>query len=248
MNHKLNIMIARKTHSFFILSVLLLFIGISYSSCMMVGVKGNGNVQTEERPVTSFNKIKIGGAFEVLLRQGDKEEVEIEADDNLLEIIETSVSGKTLTVRTDKNIRKAEVLRAYITFTDLEKLDVSGAVELKTNSPITTEKLEIEVSGAAKIDMELEVNKLVMDMIGATEIHLSGRAKDVVADISGACELNAIDLKTETFSLDANGATATEVHVTEKLTVDIAGAGSVRYKGDPKVSKDIAGAGSVKPI
>jgi len=215
---------------------------------MMVGVKGNGNVQTEERPVTSFSKIKIGGAFEVLLRQGDKEEVEIEADENLLELIETSVSGNTLTVRNDKNIRKAETLRVYITYTELSKIDISGAVNLKSNSTITTEKLVVEASGAAEIDMEVDVNKLVMDMSGATETHLSGIAKVVKIEISGAGELNALDLETEIFSLDGSGATEAEVNVAKELNVDISGAGSVRYKGNPDVSKDISGAGSVKPI
>ena len=71
-----------------IIAALLLFITLSSSGCMyMGGIKGNGNVVKETREVSSFDGIKVGGAFNVYLSQSGTESLTIEADENLLPVI-----------------------------------------------------------------------------------------------------------------------------------------------------------------
>ncbi len=46
-------------------------------------IEGNGKLVTREIPVQSFDALKASGVYELKLAQGDKEEVKIEADENL---------------------------------------------------------------------------------------------------------------------------------------------------------------------
>ena len=102
------------------------------SSCTYAykGIKGNGNVVKQERDVSSFSGIEVGGAFRVYLTQGSSEKLVVEADENLLEVIETEVKGSTLKIRTTEDIRDSKELNIYITFKNLEEPDISGACQM----------------------------------------------------------------------------------------------------------------------
>lgn len=224
-----------------------LVIAFALNSCINT-IDGNGEVTKEQRAVSSFNKIDISGGYEVLINQGDMERLEIEADENLLEYIETKTKGNTLYISTNKPIGNTSSLKLYITVVDVEDIDVSGAIELRNKGTYKTENLEIDVSGAADIDLDVDVENLTMDMSGASETTLSGTANNFEIEISGAGELQAKKLKTRNTTIDISGAGSAIVHAKKTLNVSVSGAGSVKYKGSPKIKKDISGAGSVEKL
>lgn len=222
-------------------------IAITLNSCINT-IDGNGNVKNETRAVNSFNKIDISGGFEIIINQGKRERVEIEADDNLLELIETKVKNSTLYISSEEPIGNAESLKIYITVVDVNDIDAAGAIELTNKGTYETERLEIDVSGAADINLDLVVENLSMDMSGASETTLSGTANNFEIEISGAGELQAKKLKTRNSTIDISGAGSAIVFVKKTLKVDVSGAGSVQYKGNPKIEKSISGAGSVTEL
>jgi len=228
-----------------------IFLGIvvafTLNSCINT-IDGNGDVQNEKRAVTSFNKIDISGGFEVLINQGNKEKVEIEADENLINLIETEVKKNTLYISSKEPIGSAESLKLYITTVNLNDIGASGAINLTNKGTYKSENLEIEISGAADIDLNLEVENLVMDMSGASETTLTGSANNLDIEISGAGDLDAKKLKTKNTNINISGAGSAIVNVKKKLKVDVSGAGSVQYKGNPKIEESISGAGSVTKI
>src|SRR5262245_60543573 len=84
-------------------------------------VEGSGNVITKTVNVQSFDQLDVNGVFALKLLQGSKEEVKIEADDNLQELFEVKNEGSTLTItmKKDKNFNSKNKLRVYITFKKL---------------------------------------------------------------------------------------------------------------------------------
>ena len=226
----------------------LLMISTVSAGCMeyIGGIKGDGNVVKETRQVSNFDKLDVGGAFDIFLTQGDEEKLVVEADQNLMEFIITEVVNGKLKIYTKKEIRNAEELNIYLTSKDLRYMDISGACEVKGENMFRMEELGIDASGASEIDLSLKMDLFKGDFSGATELDLQGYAREVRIDISGAAELNAYDLETEIFRLDVSGASDAKVFATEELHIDASGASSVKYKGTPKVYQDVSGASSVK--
>ena len=229
-----------------VLSVVFGLATFTSSGCMyMTGIDGNGKVKKETRNVSSFDAIKIGGAFEVYLTQGN-ESLVVEADENLLDIITTEVRGGTLVISTDKNIKNAEELNLYIGFKDLERIDISGAVELKADGRLKFDELDIEGSGASEIELDLTADRLSLDFSGASELDLAGSAGTCNIDISGASEIQAYDLELKDCTIDISGAGEAKLNVSDKLKASVSGAGSIRYEGNPSVDSRVSGAGSVR--
>ncbi len=225
----------------------LIVLSFTFYSCVNT-VDGDGNVTTEERSIDSFDKIDISGHFEVFINQGKTEKVEIEADQNLIELIETETKNNTLYIKSKEPIGDAESLKLYITVVSIEDIDISGAVELNSKGTIEAENLEIDISGAADVNLGVDVVSLAMDMSGASETTLRGKAENFDIELSGASDLQAEKLKTKHTSVDISGAGSAKVFAKKTLKVEVSGAGSVKYKGNPKITKDISGAGSVTKL
>ena len=229
------------------LSAVLFTAVILLVSCSVLGERGNGNVEKQERKVSAFNAIEVAGAFDVYLSLGTTQSVVVEADENLLPLIRTEVIGSTLRIDNKKPIHDPKSLKVFITVTDLKRIEVSGAVDLQTQNKLTLTELAIEISGATEATLEIAVQKLVISSSGGSELNFSGMANRVDLDVSGAVEIHAYELLAETVSLSISGAGEAEINVTKELNADISGAANVRYKGDPqKVDSNVSGAGSIK--
>ena len=238
----------KTSRTFFVLFVLMLLASTALmGSCIEItGIKGDGNVVKEERNVSGFTSLEVSGAFEVYLYQGKTEKLTLEADKNLMEVIVTEVKGDKLHIYTRENIKKATELNVYLTFEELEMIDISGAVSIEGEGVLEFDELYLDGSGASEIIMEMNVSSLHADFSGASEIELTGKAGSATFDFSGASELDALDFVIKHCELDVSGASEARVNVTENLEVDVSGAASVRYKGNPQVSQDVSGAGSIK--
>jgi hypothetical protein len=218
-----------------------------FSSCDIgPGIEGDGNVVTQSRTVSTFDKIDVSGSFTMILKQGDKESVDIVADENLHDIINTEVVGKTLIIDADHNIRRARSKVVYITFVDLDEIEIAGAITLKNDSPLHVGQLFLTGRGASTIDIEMVTNILDAKFSGANTVSLAGEAGQFNIRLSGASTLNAFEFSADEMEINVSGASDARITANKKLKVSISGAGSIVYQGDPEIEKTISGAGSVK--
>ena len=237
----------KRTMTIFITFLMLASSGLMGSCIPINGEKGNGNVVKQDRKVSGFTSLEVSGAFTVYLYQGNSESLTIEADENLMEYIVTEVKGDKLEIYTkNKSIQKFTEMNIYLTFEQLEMIDISGAVEITGEDMMKFDELSIDGSGASEISLKLEVGMFRADFSGASEIELLGEAKAAIFDLSGASEIDAYDFIIEHCELDVSGASDARIHVTANLEIDVSGAASVKYKGSPKVSSDVSGAGSLR--
>jgi hypothetical protein len=233
---------------FFIIFALLLLAATGFmGTCVDIhGIEVDGDVVQEERDVSDFLGLEVSGAFDVFLFQGKSESLRIEADKNLMEVIKTEVKGDKLMIYTDKNIKRYTKMNVYLTFENLEMIDLSGAVEMSSDEMLHFDDLLLEGSGASELNLNMDVVSLNADFSGAAEINLEGQAKSAVFDVSGASEIDAFDFEVKHCELDVSGAAEAKLYVSDYLKVDVSGAASVRYKGSPELTTDISGAGSLK--
>lgn len=190
------------------------------------GVHGSGKMATEQRPITDFEAIDVGGVFQVELVAGKDYSVEVEADDNLLPLIETEVRGGTLHIQLEKKVKTSNDLRVRITAPNIEKIEASGASKI-TASGLNNESLSVDCSGASRVNV-------------------SGQTASLSVEISGASSVNATELTAVNGDIDASGASRVDVNVTGELKSEASGASKITYSGQPRnVEKRQSGAASV---
>jgi hypothetical protein len=191
----------------------------------------------EVRTVSGFNSIEVSGAISLYLSQGPLEGVAVsagEAKNN--DKIKTEVKNGTLKISVDGGVWNGfnwgnKKLKAYVTTTELKRLEVSGASYVNTTGPIKSEELQVDVSGASEIKGMLNVNKLNIDISGASVAKLSGTAKQAIIEASGACKVSSYELAVENCKASSSGASNIRITVTGELTAEASGGSTVYYKG-----------------
>jgi hypothetical protein len=215
-------------------------------------IQGSGNVITEERTVSDFNKISFSGVGNLIIEQGDKESLKIEAEDNIVPKIQTSVQDQTLKIDYEWNwfsfsFNPNKPINIYVTVKDLQKIEGSGATTIKSQG-IKTENLEIKGSGAAKADISVEVQQLNSEISGAGDFVIAGKADSQKIQISGAAKYEAKNLISKTVDIEVSGAGLAAVNAQEQLNVEISGAAKVSYLGNPRLTQKISGAGKIEKL
>jgi len=230
--------------------LLLLFTGVVFSSCRFVesrGVKGNGNIKTEQRSITGFSGVETHGSIDIEVSQGDYKVV-VESDENIIPEIVTEVQNNRLIVHFKEGFNSFSYSSAkvYVTAPALNALGVHGSGNINSKGTISNnDKMEIVVSGSGDINADIHSPSVTSETNGSGSTTLSGETKDFSSSISGSGDVHAFDLKSETANTSTHGSGNTEVNAAVKLDIGIFGSGDVNYKGTPQISSETHGSGSI---
>ena len=211
------------------------------------GLAGSGKKITETRDLPSFHSIDFRGNGKVVLSQGERQEVTVRSDDNIIDKLRTEVSDGRLVISADKWVMDESDAVYDITVTDIREISLSGMGELESKGTIRVKELSLRLSGIGEISLDLEAENVMTKISGTGEIELKGQAEEHGIKISGVGELKAYDFAVRNTRVDISGAGECSINVIDTLAVNISGAGSVRYKGDPTVTVEhLSVAGSLR--
>ncbi len=225
-------------------------ISVIFATILSVAVyaQEEDSMDSKNFEVGDFSEIMLDGAFKVYLIQGDHCNVQVKCTNNdVFDDIKIRRFENEVEIKLDQSFFKYNVVSLYITFKTLEKLEIEGGVNLKTNGYLDLNNFAVNIEGGANIDLDLKAKNIEVYGEGGFLFELKGVADKLDVTIKGAGHMSAADLKTKDVSFTVAGFGTGSVYATNTLNAKIEGVGKLRYKGDPKVNQYIDGLGSVKP-
>jgi hypothetical protein len=235
-----------KRSFFLLLSLLSLF----FSACDTFGerIEGNGNVQSVSRPSGRFSGVQVSSNINLHIKQDSIWSVRIVTDDNLMDLIETTVHDNVLhiEVQDNYNLEPSKSVDVYVTAPEFRRIGASGATEVTSeNKIVSSGTFDIDVSGASNITIDLKAPRVEAGISGASKATLRGETRDISLNGSGASEFRCFELLAENADIDVSGSSNADVYASVSLKAEASGASDVRYKGSPTVNANTSGAGSV---
>lgn len=231
--------------------VIAVFLSLLFVSCWNIhindGVDGSGNVTTQSRSINeSFTGISAGGGLEVVVEQGDAAEVTVEADDNIIPLIKTEVSGSTLVIRTEGSYSTENGPVITVRMPRIKELNIDGGASMRSNGTLVSENLKLKANGGAHMELHLEADRLTINADGGAGIEAKGKALDFEVNASGGSPVEAERLQANNVTADASGGASISVYPIVSLNAQASGGGSVGYHKIPKtITKSESGGGVV---
>ncbi len=214
-----------------------------------------GHMTTREFNLTDFNKVEVGGAFQVEISQSDTFNVSVTADD--FPHIRVEKSGDTLIIRRQGIEWFAPFHaqpRAKVTLPKLVELTVSGASKGTFSNFQSTDDLAVTVSGASHVEAvniaagytTVEVsgaatltgniksnNDSRFEISGASHVELTGGANNLKAKVSGASRVDLGQFPVQNADVEVSGASNGTINLNGKLDANVSGASNLYWSGTP---------------
>lgn len=195
------------------------------------GISGEGPKVTRTLNLDDITGIGVAIGARVHLKQGNRQEVTIKAQQNIIDLLDRDVRRGhwDIGLEDNVNLKRHDGIDVYITIPTVKKLSIAGSGSIRGKNAFK------------------DINDLSVSIAGAGSIELEGNGADLDVSIAGSGDVELSDFIAQNCEVSIAGSGDCEINVAERLDVSIAGSGDVKYKGDPdKVKSSIAGSGNVR--
>lgn len=203
--------------------------------------------QSRDYTVKAFKYLHLRGTFRVKLIQGDHNSLSVRTTDSkAFDYLTINNEGDDLYIKVKREPFDFSRVTLYITFKDLEKLEIGGGMNLETEGYLDLDDLSVRVEGGARIKFLTKAKDIKIRSEGGVLFNLSGVSRSLDVRLAGAGHVNAGDLKAKDVSFVIEGVGTGLVHATHSLDAELKGVGKLTYRCNPRVTKIVEGLGSVK--
>ena len=190
---------------------------------------GDGTITTVERTVGAYTEVVFASEGIVEIRQGGEESLEVIADQNLHEFIETDVDAGVLTISTEAgfDLDPSEPPVFLVGADDLARLSIVGAGSMVAER-IDAVDLVIKIEGAGDVSIaDIDVDVLDIRVPGAGDVTVAGTARRLLIAWSGAGSIDSTGVATTEVLMDITGVVDARIGASDVVRVSGSGAGAV---------------------
>jgi Putative auto-transporter adhesin, head GIN domain len=215
-------------------AVALLF--ISTISCMMNGISGNGNIETQERNISEdFTGIKVSQGIDVYLTSNNSTKLTVEADENIIDLLRTEVDEGTLKIYFEKNVWRATSRKVYLSVPTLNSVTTTSGASVKFENTLKVDKLSLKATSGSDIYAYVDVTDLQSKTTSGADIKIKGLAKNFEASATSGSDIKASDLKADYVTARVTSGADIKVYAVKEINAKATSGGDIKYSGNPKV-------------
>lgn len=220
------------------------------------GVRGSGRVVEETRQISGVRAVELATIGELTIEIGDAESLRIEAEDNLLEYLETEVRDGVLVIDTQRgaNLMATRPVRYFLTVTAFDEIALSSSGNAVAPD-LEAQRFTVRVSSSGDLQIgSVRADTLVVDMSSSGDVSMDGLEADLIrATISssgsleiggGAVERQEItmgssgnyrarELESREVEISVSSSGDAAIRVSDRLKATLSSSGDVEYVGRP---------------
>ena len=211
---------------------------------------GSGKVVSETRDVSNYHGVELAGVGELTITQDDKESLVVEAEDNIVPLIETTVKpdGTLWIGWKGGSVQPTRPVIFKLSVKTLDRLKLSGSGSIRAEK-ISSTSATVALPGSGNIVIDhLATGPLTVALEGSGNIKLGGEAANQSVQLSGSGGYEAGGLKTEAGMVTLSGSGECKLWAEKTLMVNLDGSGEVGYYGNPAVVKNVRGSGEIRAL
>jgi len=175
-----------------LLIVIVLATSLAYSQ-KKEKIKGSKIVTTEIKKIESFTTLEVADNLEIFLVKGNEFGLEIEADDNLHDAIDATLSGSTLRLSTLKDISSYKKLSIRVTYTnDFKQVVSRNEAVVSAIASIELDDVTFKCYDYSKLFLNSKAKNFTLMMDDKSKGELNEKGENAVINLSKNASLKAL--------------------------------------------------------
>jgi hypothetical protein len=209
---------------------------------------GSEDISEETRTVGNFDEITLKGSMDVSVTVGKEKSVRVVADSNIIEYLETKVSGSNLIIDLEdgRSYRNIEKMHVYVTVPSLKAANLYGSGDIDIEN-IDSDRFSFDLRGSGDaILTDISTKSLNLDLAGSGDIQGNGSCKDLDVNLRGSGDITVKSIKCDNAEVNLQGSGDVNIFAKENAEVNVRGSGDVDVYGDPDTfDSNVRGSGDV---
>lgn len=186
-------------------SLLVIILLVTFSAMSQSKIKGNRVVTNEERSLDYFTKLEVNDKINLILKQGNQNSLEVEADENLHDVIDADVKNSTLTLSLNKRITRSKRFNITLYVEDLDQIILNDDCEVNAPEELDVFNMDIILNNKSDIQLDnLKTQFLSLEANERSKSELRVRTDSLVIHAKESSRLK-LDMITEGSSFNYSG-------------------------------------------
>lgn len=161
-------------------------------------IKGSKVVTIAKKETESFTGLEVHDDLEIILIKGDKNAVELEADDNLHEAVGISYNGSTIILKAAQDISGFKKFTVRVIYTDdLKNVEAKNKAKIQGPEEINLEDITFKSYDSSKLFLNANAKALTVIGNDKSEIQLNAKSESVKIEMSKSATIKALVSSTE---------------------------------------------------
>jgi hypothetical protein len=204
-------------------------------------------MRRETRVVGEFSGVSVQSGIRGDVKIG-KQHVEIEAEDNVLALVETVIDDGVLVVRFKPHLslNTSREVVVHATAPSIDLLESSGGSKMRAEL-VPVDDLKIESSGGGDVQAhQVAAKKLRASVSGGGALVLDGTADEVKLSMSGGSRCKGDKLQARSLRIQASGGSTARLAVSESVSGSASGGSVVHVSGHPRTRVSTSGGSEIE--
>jgi hypothetical protein len=156
-------------------------------------VKGSRIVKMEQKQIEKFESLEIEDNLEVFLVKGKECSLEIEADDNLIELIEYKITGTNFRISTSKDLSSYKKLSVRVTYTDdFNMVIAKDETSVTALSDIILDNITFKSYDYSKLYLNAKTKDFTLMANDKSKVELNLKSDKTTIDVSKSADVKAL--------------------------------------------------------
>ena len=156
-------------------------------------IKGSKIITHTIKEVEPFENIEIEDNVEIYLVKADSPSIEVEADDNLHDVVNFAVTGNTLRITTLKTVSSAKKFELRVNYAaELKLITVKNEAKLHALNALQLDTITIKNFDNSISYLNVNSNAFTLILEDKSEAEINVKAQNTTLQLSKSAELKAL--------------------------------------------------------
>ena len=214
-------------------------------------ITGSGPLVKQDREIGSVTGVELAMSGTLHITMGQPTSLRLEAQDNLMDYIETDVRDSTLLIHTPPgtDIRSTRPIQYYLTVEKLDELVISSDGDIEAGD-LKTDSLSVRMNSSGDVSIDsLDCSSLEVKISSAGVLNISGgQSQEQRVTISSSGDYQARDMASATAEIDLTSSGSATIQVSDHLSGRLSSSGNIYYVGNPKIDVRMTSSGKTVQI
>ena len=176
-------------------------------------IHGSGKIVKQTRTLEECSGVILQNTGNIYLTQADTQSISIEADDNIINKVETELDGENLEVGLKKGNYENISCKIYVSLKSISKMLINGSGNIVATN-VKSDELYCKINGSGNIS-------------------INGSGNYIELYINGSGNISAQEFIAQRCRAYINGSGNIILYATEEADTEINGSGNIFYSVNP---------------